>query len=254
MEGLSPEFAGSKVETRYQPIVRMHDGSLAGLEALARLRHPDRGVLEPQHFVQQIEAAGFGCALTLSIFARAMRDARERQSDVSRCHVAVNVPLDVLLSPSTVVNLTALRNIIGLDAGIIHIELTESRPVADIGGLGQAIERMRAAGFDVALDDYAPSMAFCAELLDLPFASVKFDHLLVAAAAKGGPDAAFMADSIEAAHRRGLDVTAEGVEDEPTWRRLHAMGVDCAQGFWISRPLPIEEVEPWRLGWAAAQA
>jgi EAL domain-containing protein (putative c-di-GMP-specific phosphodiesterase class I) len=252
VEGLSPDLAGSTIETCYQPIVRIADRAPLAVEALARLSHPERGMLKPEHFLQQMEDAGRGRELAELMFARALADLQAAWPDPAGSHalaVSVNVPLDALLAPGCLDQLARMRSQAGWPVGRIHIELTESRPVTDLPGLRAVLERARAFGFGVALDDCSPAMPSVAGLLELPFSTVKFDHVLIAASLADGPEAAFVAATIQTAHGRGMTVTAEGVEDEATWDRLRALGADAAQGFLIAEPLPHAEIEPWRRRW-----
>lgn len=235
----------------------MGDRAPLAVEALARLSHPLRGMLQPSDFVPQIESAGHACQLTYAILWRALADLRSL-GPVPPGHrpldMAVNVPLDVLLVPDHLAHLNWVRDKAGLTSDRIVIELTESRPIADVKGLGITVGRAREAGYQVAIDDFSPSMAHGAELLDLPFSSVKFDHMMIAAAAQPGPHATFVERTTAAAQARGMTVIAEGVETEAAWLRMRALGIDAVQGFWISRPIPPKEITSWQAVWTGGRA
>jgi EAL domain-containing protein (putative c-di-GMP-specific phosphodiesterase class I) len=237
------------IETRYQPIVRLDDGRVVGIEALARLNHPVQGTIPPGHFVPQIEAAGLGGKLTDRVAGIAFADLAAPGLAGHDLFVAMNLPLDVLLLPKTRDQLDERREAVGLDANRILIELTESRPVGDVPALRKAVARLREAGYAVAIDDAAPTIPHHAALMALPFTTVKLDKSVVQASAHDEAVRDFLERTLVDARDRGLTVIAEGVEDDVTWRRMRDAGVCQAQGFLISRPLPRATVPVWLKTW-----
>jgi EAL domain-containing protein (putative c-di-GMP-specific phosphodiesterase class I) len=237
------------IETRYQPIVRMHDRKLVGLEVLARLNHPAWGFLLPEMFIPEIESAGLSPQLTDVVTTRALADLDPGFVDQTGISLAINLPLDVLLFPAAFDRMEMQREWAGVEASRLTIELTESRPVIDLPGLTQAIERWRRAGYRLAIDDVAPEIANYLVLFKLPFSSVKLDKDIVHASATSEAARAFLERTVAAAHAEGLIVTAEGVEDEKTWTRMGEIGADEAQGYLIAQPLPPESVPDWFEDW-----
>jgi EAL domain-containing protein (putative c-di-GMP-specific phosphodiesterase class I) len=135
----------------------------------------------------------------------------------------------------------------------IIVELTESRPVEDLAALRRSIERVRQGGYGLAIDDLGPSVPHHAALLRMPFTAVKLDiDVIRDMHAEDGR--AFLLDTIDAARANGMTIIAEGVEDRDTWRRLEACGVDHAQGFLISRPLPAAALPIWLDAWTGRRA
>lgn len=247
------EAAVRMIEARFQPIVRMSDGVPVAMEVLARLNHPARGYLPPDTFLPEIESAGLSSQLTDVVVARALSDVDSGFLDGGGMSIAVNLPLDVLLLPGALDRLEAQRGWAGMRADQITVELTESRPVLDLPGLTQAMERWRAAGYRLAIDDLGPDMPNHKALMHLPFSVVKLDKDIVQACADpaGAPSAgSFVADVIARARRAGLSVIAEGVEDDTIWTRMREMGADQAQGFLIARPLRADQLSPWLVDWA----
>jgi EAL domain-containing protein (putative c-di-GMP-specific phosphodiesterase class I) len=143
----------------------------------------------------------------------------------------VNFPLDVLLTPSALRRLEAQRLAAGLPADQVIIELTESRPVEDFVALRQPLEYLRTLGYRVAIDDAGPAVPGLAQLVELPFTSLKLDKDLVRQS---------VAD---------LPVVAEGVETALIWDHMQALGVAEAQGFLVARPLPVAAVPIWLDSW-----
>jgi EAL domain-containing protein (putative c-di-GMP-specific phosphodiesterase class I) len=247
---LRAALAAGMIVTLYQPIVRLADRVPTGLEALARLVHPQYGTLMPDDFVPQIEAAGLAPQLTDAVAARTFADLASPALAPLGLEVSVNFPLDVLLVPDALLRLEAQRAAKGIAANRVVIELTESRPVADTVALGHALTRLRDAGYGVMIDDVGPAVPQLAELIDLPFTGLKFDKDVVQQIAGAPATREFAARIIEAARQRGLTVVAEGVEDLATWRLMQTMGAELAQGFLVARPLPPDAVPTWLADWS----
>jgi len=246
---LHEALAGTMIETRYQPIVRLADRQPVALEALARLNHPTRGTLLADEFVPQIEDAGLAARLTDLVADLALADMAGPLLSADVLDITLNFPLDVLLVPDALQRLDARRRAAGVAAGQVIIELTESRPVEDLVTLGDVLERLRAAGYRVAIDDVSPAVPRVAELLELPFTSVKLDKAVVRQLPQVPALQDFVARIMDVARARQLSVVAEGVEDVATWRRMLALGVDHAQGFLIAHALPAAAVPIWLEAW-----
>ena len=244
---LRAALCGAMIETRYQPIVRMADRQPVALEALARLNHPTRGTLLPDYFVPQIEDAGLAAQLTDRVGSRAFADM-EGPVGALGLLLTLNFPLDVLLVPEALARLDARRQEAGIVAERVAIELTESRPVDDIAALGRAVEHLRRGGYRISIDDVCPKAPRLAELLALPFTSVKLDKQVVQGAEQP-ENARFVEYVVRMAHRNAMLVIAEGVEDVPTWHRIQALGAEHAQGFLVARPLPAAAVTVWYEAW-----
>ena len=170
---------GAMIETRYQPIVRLADRQPVALEALARLNHPTRGTLPPGEFVPQIEA----CRPRGAPDRPRCRSRPGRHGGTllaaHRLDITLNFPLDVLLVPDALRRLDTGRRAAGVAAEQVVIELTESRSVEDLAALRGVLERLRADGYRVSIDDVSPAVPHVAELLELPFNGLKLDKAVV---------------------------------------------------------------------------
>ncbi len=249
VDELQEALSGARIQTRYQPIVRMHDSQPVGLEVLARLEHPVRGILQPDLFVPQIEDAGLAWPLTEAVIRRSFEDWGSGRLESFGLTLAINFPLDVLLIPEALVWLESQRKAAGLSAEHLVIELTESRPVTQIARLRQAIASLRGIGYGLAIDDVGPELRDHQALLDLQFTALKLDKELVRESPDSLIAARFLTQTIEAARAANLTIVAEGVEDGDIWQRMAALGVDQAQGFLVARPLPAAAVPLWHRDW-----
>ena len=244
---------GAMIQTRYQPIVRLSDGAPVAVEALARLKHPSRGTLLPHRFVPQLENAGLASELTSEVASRAFADMAGPQLAPLRLDMALNFPLDVLLVPHAPTLLELHHRLQGIPTEQVVIELTESRPIEDLRSVGKATTRLRQAGYQVVIDDVQPTVPQLGALLDLPFTGLKFDKDVVLRMVQDAAAESFVSDIVEAAGARGLMLTAEGVEDAPTWERLVQLGVHRAQGFLIARPMMANAIPGWLRRWSSRQ-
>jgi EAL domain-containing protein (putative c-di-GMP-specific phosphodiesterase class I) len=251
LEELRAAMTGAMIETRYQPIIRTSDRVPVGLEALVRLNHPDKGTILPDSFVPQIEHAGLAPELTGLVSARAFSDLVGPSLSAWNPRMSINFSLDVLLMPAALERLEKQRAAVGIPAGRIIIELTESRPVEDIPLLRRSLEYLRGLGYGVAIDDVGPAVPRLGPLLKLPFTSLKLDKDLVQQVADSEEVRTFLAVTTARAKARGFTVTAEGVETNETWDQMAALGVDEMQGFLMARPLAVNAVPVWWAAWVA---
>jgi len=254
LEELRAALDGAMIEARYQPIIRFADRQPVGLEALARLNHPQKGTLLPDRFVPQIEDAGLAAQLTRLVSARAFTDLSGPLLAARGLRMSVNFPLDVLLQQRALDVLEEQRAASGLAADQIIVELTESRPVEDVVNLRRSLERLRAMGYGAAIDDVGPAVPRLAPLLELPFTSLKLDKDLVQQVNHSDEIRAFLTETIAQAKKHGLVVVAEGIETNEIWHRMHDMGADHAQGFLAARPLPVAAVPIWWDAWISPVA
>ena len=248
---LRDALAQGRLTAHYQPVVRMSDRMPLGLEVLARLESPFDGILPPDIFVPQIEAAGLGWELTEAVARRAFEDWGDGRLAALGLSIALNFPLDVLLMPSALSWLDAQRELAGIPAASIVIELTESQPIGEVAGLRLAIRKLRDLGYQLAIDDVGPNIRDYRALLSLDFTILKLDKNLVQDSPDSGSAGDFLAATIAAARRAGLEIVGEGIQNKAIWDRMAALGVDQAQGFMVARPLPAKAVELWLTDWCA---
>jgi EAL domain-containing protein (putative c-di-GMP-specific phosphodiesterase class I) len=254
LDELYDALAGTMIEARYQPIVRMADRQPVALEALARLRHPAHGTLSPCHFVPQIEGAGLAARLTQLVSARMFADLTGPFLSGRALTVALNFPLDVMLQPAALDHLEMQRAAAGVLPAQVVIELTESLPVEDMAALRRSLEHLRGLGYGVSIDDVGPTIQRLDSLLQLPFTCVKLDKDIVQCSEHDVDLLAFLRRTIATAHANHMSVVAEGVATAASWDLMRSLDVDEAQGFLIARPLPAAAVPVWLDAWQRAPA
>jgi diguanylate cyclase (GGDEF)-like protein len=227
----------------YQPKVSLRSGGLTGVEALVRWQHPSRGLLGPHEFVPLAERTGAVHDLTRWVIDHALAQCRawgERGIDVP---VAVNLAaanvVDVTL-PDAVAELLERH---GVPAGRLECEISEHTAMADPIRATAVLEGLRELGVGLSLDDFGTGHSSLAYLKRLPLDEVKIDRSFVAGMADDENDAVIVRSTIDLARNLGLRVVAEGVETAEIMDSLAELRCDVAQGYFISRPLPADELD-----------
>jgi EAL domain-containing protein (putative c-di-GMP-specific phosphodiesterase class I) len=242
-----------QIINRYQPIVGLRDRVPVAVETLARWEHPRYGTVAPDAFVPVAERADLAGFLTEHVTFRALAELAQDVLVPLQLGVTLNFPLNILLVPESLARLEAVGRAVAVTPQSIIIELTESRPVTDLGALRRAADRLISAGYRLALDDVGPDIRNHEALLTLPFAVVKLDKRIVRAAPRQPAARNFIARVVASARRRSVTVVAEGIEDQPTWDLMRELDVDHAQGFLASRPLPAPLLPVWAEVWRSAK-
>jgi EAL domain-containing protein (putative c-di-GMP-specific phosphodiesterase class I) len=224
----------------YQPIISLASGQLAGFEALLRWRHPRRGVLGPERFIDDAERSGALGLLTPLILHDACRAAerwnRTAGAD-SPIAVSVNLCGAQLYDPRLGEHVAAAIGHTGLAAERLWFEITENSAARHVLVNREAVHDLRRLGVKVALDDFGAGCASIGCLRGLPLDAVKMDRSLVVAAAAGSSGARVLAASTQMARALGLSVVAEGIERQDQLDCARRLGCDLGQGSYVTPPI-----------------
>ena len=229
----------------YQPKVELATGLTRGAEALIRWRHPRDGLLSPGRFIPLAEQTGLIRAIDLWAASAAMTDCRDWPEPGRPLCVAVNLATPGLQDPDIVGQFARMLDRSGIAPSRLIVEVTESAMMAEPERARCALEGLHAMGVAIAIDDFGTGYSSLAYLKDLPIDEVKIDRSFIQDLAGGGANACIVRAVIDLGHNLGLKVTAEGVEDARTLELLAKLGCDYAQGYHISRPLPLTDFEAW---------
>lgn len=232
----------------YQPKIELDGGRLRGVEALARWRHPEHGMIAPAAFVPRIEQLGLIDRLTEWVLESALRQWTGWREAGLAIDVAVNISalsLERLDLPDVVGNLCAAH---GVPGERLIIELTEGSTQSAVRLLHN-MSRFRLKGSKISLDDYGTGYSSLALLQQLPFNEVKIDRCFVSAAVTSRDSRAILKSTINLAHELGMTATAEGVETDDAIDLLVELGCDQAQGYGIGPPLPGPDLPGWLDEW-----
>jgi EAL domain-containing protein (putative c-di-GMP-specific phosphodiesterase class I) len=229
----------------YQPKVDAHPGQVLGVEALVRWQHPQHGLVPPDEFIPLAERTGLIAPLTHYVLDAALCQCRVWRQAGHELSVAVNVSARRLLDlefPDEVASLLARWHV---PARLLVVEITESAIMTDPQHALQVLSRLYDMGVQVAIDDFGTGYSSMAYLKNLPVHELKIDRSFVAQMTSSNRDAIIVRSTVDLGRNLSLRVVAEGVEDQGTWRELDALGCDVVQGYYISRPVPADDLLSW---------
>ncbi|WP_243420785.1 EAL domain-containing protein, partial [Micromonospora globispora] len=240
-----PAVDAGEITMYYQPQIAIATGEVVGVEALLRWWHPRRGMVDPGELIQVAEQSAVMRLLT----RRVVDDVVEQLAKWSAAGIALRAALNVSvrdLHTGEIAEQIADRlSRYGVLPDRLQVEITEGALMADPRRVLASITQLHRIGVGIALDDFGTGYSSLQHLRRLPLSEVKVDRSFVLGMADDADDAAIVRSMIELAGALGLRVVAEGVEDERTWRLLHAAGCDVAQGWFHARPMPAEELAAW---------
>nr|BFE62877.1 cyclic Di-GMP phosphodiesterase RmdB [Dactylosporangium thailandense] len=236
------------IELYYQPQVELATGTVVGVEALLRWRHPQRGPIDPEELIRVAEHSPVMRLLTLRVIDEAIERLaawRDSAPAAEGLRVAVNVSVRDLHTGEIADRIAARLAQMSVDPSRLELEITESALMADPRRVLTTLARLKKLGVAIALDDFGTGYSSMLHLRRLPLAEVKIDRSFVLGVATDPDDAAIVRSMIDLARALGLRVVAEGVEDERTWRMLVEAGCDVAQGWYFARPMPPDRLLDW---------
>jgi EAL domain-containing protein (putative c-di-GMP-specific phosphodiesterase class I) len=232
----------------YQPLVSLADGSVLGVEALVRWRHPRQGLIGPDRFIGLAEETGLIVPLGMYVLERACREARRWRGGPGSPapFVSVNLAERQCHEPGLVRQVERVLEATGLEPHQLQFELTESQIMATDGGPLERLRELAAMGVRIAIDDFGTGYSNLAYLRRLPVCELKIAGSFVEGLRAPGDadpvDARIVASLVDLAHALGLTVTAEGIETAAQAERLRAIGCDAGQGWYFSRPGPPDRI------------
>jgi EAL domain-containing protein (putative c-di-GMP-specific phosphodiesterase class I)/serine/threonine protein kinase len=236
----------------YQPKVSVTERRVVGVEALARWKHPERGILGPGTFIPLAESRGHIDRVTEQVFSKAMAQAGQWRADGLDLHVSVNFSVDTLNRydlPTFVINEAAAC---GMDTRMVILEVTESRVMRDVRTPLEILTRLNLHGVGLSIDDFGTGHSSLEQIRRIPFTELKIDRAFVSGAATDAAAHAILESSIALAKSLQLHTVAEGVETQADWDIVAKLGCDTVQGYFASRPIEgdaiPEFVDNWKNG------
>jgi diguanylate cyclase (GGDEF)-like protein len=226
----------------YQPKVELGSGRMVAAEALLRWRHPVHGQVPPDEFIPIAESTALIQPLGQFVLETALDQARRWRESGSSLGLAVNLSVRNLLEPNLVDQVARLVAQPGVPPGTLTLEITESGVMTDPEAAIAMLWGLRHIGVRLSIDDFGTGYSSLAYLKRLPVDEVKLDKSFVLNMTSDANDAAIVRSTIELAHNLGLQLVAEGVEDQETLELLAALGCDLVQGYHLARPMPADEL------------
>lgn len=229
----------------YQPTVDLNRGSLAGVEALVRWRHPQRGMILPADFIPLVEQTGLIHDLSHWVLGDVCRQIHSWHVAGLDLNVAVNLTMQDAQNPRLPEEVRALIEQWQVPTGALTIEITESALMSDPPRARTTLQQLRSMGVRIAIDDFGTGYSSLAYLHQLSVDELKVDRSFVSGMAVERGTVAIVRAAIELGHAFGLSVVAEGVEDETTLRMLKNLQCDRVQGYLLSEPRFEPELRKW---------
>jgi diguanylate cyclase (GGDEF)-like protein len=229
----------------YQPKVDLQTGYCKGVEALVRWRHPGRGVLGPDAFLDLAEKSGQMRKLTLAVLDQALADQAAWHAQGLPLELAVNLSPSNLRDPRLVKDLQRMLLAHGVSASTLVLEITENVLIVDEAQAAETVAELGQLGVALAIDDFGTGHSSLTRLRDLPLAELKIDRSFVTRMEEVRDDEKIVRSTIQLAHSLGLAVVAEGAETPNVIRRLTELGCDMGQGYVFSRPLEAAALADW---------
>jgi diguanylate cyclase (GGDEF)-like protein len=231
---------------QYQPIVRLSDGAMEGVEALLRWRHPERGVVPPLDFIPLAEESGQIVDIGLWVLRQACRDAarwRRRSADERPFPVSVNVSPVQFRAPDFVERLDEILSEFELPPDTVVLEITEGLLLHEGRAIDDRLQEIRRLGVSLAIDDFGTGYSSLGYLHQFPIDTIKIDKVFIESITDGSRAAGLARAVVQLGHTIGLSVVAEGVETEEQAGALREMGCSLAQGYLFCRPVDVHEID-----------
>jgi diguanylate cyclase (GGDEF)-like protein len=227
-------------EMHYQPQVNLRDGSVCAVEALIRWHHPRRGFVPPLEFLPLAEEAGLMRALTELVLDESLAQCARWRAEGRTLSVSVNVSATNILDTGFAEMVRDRLRRHQLPPGALVLEITETTIISDFDRCKHVVDQLCALGCVVSIDDFGAGFTSLPYLSRLTVGELKLDRTFLTelAGQDRARDLALIRATIELAHALGLQVVAEGVEEQATLDILSRLGCDLAQGYHIGRPSP----------------
>ena len=232
------------IKVYYQPIVRATSGKVCDLEALARWDDPVRGLLPPSAFIPVLEEAGLIHKLDLCVVQRVLADLqRNKEINIPSVPISINFSRADFDACDLVQEIADMVDRAQIERKQINIEITESMVGRDFDYMKEQIERFRAQGFQVWMDDFGSGYSSLDVLQRIKFDLIKFDMSFMKRLDEGENGKIILKEMMRMATSLGVDTICEGVETEAQVRFLREIGCSKLQGFYFMKPVPVDRIE-----------
>jgi EAL domain-containing protein (putative c-di-GMP-specific phosphodiesterase class I)/response regulator of citrate/malate metabolism len=230
----------------FQPKINMQNGHLKGLEALARWKHPQRGLLSPAHFIDTLEGHPIMADFTLDLVQQVLDRIIDWQAHgLPPLTVSINLSADNLADRSFIDRLMARVSKTGVSPSVLVWEVTETSVMRQLSQALTNMGRLRLAGYGLAMDDFGIGYSSMQQFARCPFTELKIDRAFVNGAAQWPNRHMVLKSALDLGQSLGVATVAEGVETVEDWKLLRDLGCDMAQGYLLAKPMPAEELVGW---------
>jgi EAL domain-containing protein (putative c-di-GMP-specific phosphodiesterase class I) len=241
-----------ELDLHYQPYLDLDTRRIVGAEALARWRHPQRGVIPSKTFIPLAEKSTLIDRVTDVLMKKAMAQLANWRESGTDLDVSINLSARSIRDVDFPDRMAALCREHSVDPAKIIFELTETVAMQDVVMMMDVLTRLRLKGFRLAVDDFGTGYSSLVQLRRLPFSEMKVDLSFISTMMTSRDSEVIVRTIIDMAHNLGLRTAAEGVENSATLEHLVALDCDIAQGYFIAQPMPSDQVTPFLAAYPAA--
>jgi len=243
---LAMAISQGQLRVHYQPQIVMETGAIAGAEALVRWQHPERGMIPPAMFVPLAESSGLILPMTQWVMQTACTDLKRcLDLGIGMDRVSVNLSANLLAHSGLNNMISQILQKTGLPAKRLEVEITESMVMDDLEKASETLNSLYLLGVGIALDDFGTGYSSLTYLRQFPLGTLKIDRSFISEVSVNSEDIAIVRAVIALAHSLNLRVVAEGVEEEKQMEILKREHCDMVQGYYHSKPLPLNELIDW---------
>jgi diguanylate cyclase len=238
-------LAMGEFEPYYQPIVNVRTGAVAGAEALLRWHHPQRGIVLPGEFIRVAEDSGLIGELGERCLTLAYEQAVRWSRGDKHVPIAVNLSARQLVDEKLVGVMQQLQSVQELKPQCLEFEITESVVMERPELSQQTLQEIRRRGHKIGIDDFGTGHSALGYLQRFPIDRIKIDRTFVERVESSRQSRAIISATLALAENLGLDVVAEGVENEVQLKEMRELGCALQQGFYFTPALPPDDFEAW---------
>ncbi len=249
MIGLRASLGTSQFENFYQPVVRLRDLSVVGVEALVRWRHPALGLVPPARFISLAEETGMIGEIGAFVIRQACEQAKAWQGAQKKLTVAVNVSVFQLRSDEFISDVRDALECNGLDPGSLVLEVTESILINNPETALRRLRALKELGVRLAIDDFGTGYSSLSYLGRFPFDVLKIDQSFVASMIDSPKAMTMVRTMTQLGRRLKLEVVAEGVESMPQLDLLRRLHCHDAQGYIFAPPVDADAMTSFLREW-----
>jgi len=245
-EELANAIKQNELVVHYQPQIHLSSGKIVGFEALVRWQHPEHGLLFPDDFIPLAEQnRDLIELLTYSVLDNVIQSSVLKKEGTSDINVSINLSARMLHDLSLPDKVTKMLEEHNFNHDRLVVEITESGAMDDPALTMDILARLRLKNIKLSIDDFGTGFSSLVQLYRMPFNEIKVDKSFVMKAMDDEEAATIVRTTIELGHGLGLEVVAEGIEDQETLDWLKELGCDIGQGYFISRPVDADSLELW---------
>ena len=242
---LKDAIENDELSLQFQPSINMSNDEVKGVETLLRWAHPEYGVLPPDQIIDLAEQTGLINPLTYWVIENALKQVERLFDKGYKLELSINISAYNLKDKKFVNIIKKIISNYNIPTEKIVLEITESAMMANPVRAAEILAELDDMGLRLAVDDFGTGFSSLAYLKQLPVDELKIDKSFIIGMKENTSDEIIVHSTIEMAHNLGLEVVAEGVETKEIYNKLKGYLCDTAQGYYMSKPLPLDLLILW---------